>query len=419
MIPGGVNSPVRAFGTVGGDPLFITAAKGSRITDADGSEFIDYVGSWGPAILGHAHPDVLEAVCSTAQRGLSFGAPTKTETLLAKSISEALPSMERLRFVSSGTEACMSALRVARGYTGREKIIKFEGNYHGHADMLLVKAGSGAATFGHPSSAGVPLEATKTTLTAPYNDLDFLKSVFENNPSDIAAVIIEPIAGNAGFIRPVEGFLAGIRALCDQYGALLIIDEVMTGFRVAFGGMQLTEKVKPDLCTLGKVIGGGMPLAAFGGRADVMEVLSPLGPVYQAGTLSGNPVATACGLKTLELIKKDPDFYSKLHEKSRFLMGGIEKAAKLADIPISTDFEGGMFGMYFSKTPVLNFSDAQRTNIDWYRRYFNLMLDNGIYLAPSAYEAGFVSMAHTMEDLEATIKAAERSFQVLAREVRP
>ena len=419
MIPGGVNSPVRAFGAVGGDPLFVTAAKGSKITDADGVEYIDYVGSWGPAILGHAHPEVVESVCSAAQLGLSFGAPTERETHLARCISEALPSMERLRFVSSGTEACMSALRVARGFTGREKIVKFEGNYHGHADMLLVKAGSGAATFGHPSSAGVPSDATKTTLTAPYNDLDFLKSVFEQNPSDIAAVIIEPVAGNAGFIRPVKGFLSGIRALCDQYGALLIIDEVMTGFRVAFGGMQLVEGVRPDLCTLGKVIGGGMPLAAFGGRADIMEVLSPLGPVYQAGTLSGNPVATACGLKTLELIKKDPDFYGKLHEKSRFLMNGIEKAAKSAGIPVTTDFEGGMFGMYFSSSPVLNFSDAQETKIDWYRRYFNLMLDNGIYLAPSAYEAGFVSMAHSQEDLEATVKAAEASFQILADEVRP
>lgn len=405
VIPGGVNSPVRAFRSVDGEPIFIARAKGSRLWDADGNDYIDYVGSWGPAIVGHAHPEVLSAIHEAAANGISFGAPTELETKLAHAIMTHLPSMEMVRFVSSGTEACMSALRVARAYTGRNKIIKFEGCYHGHGDMLLVKAGSGAATLGIPDSPGIPAGTTADTLTVAYNDLGAVAAIFDKHPDEIAAVIIEPIVGNSGFIRPLPGFLEGLRELCTKFGTLFIFDEVMTGFRVGLGGVQGLHDIRPDMTTLGKVIGGGMPLAAYGGRRDIMAKVAPAGPVYQAGTLSGNPVAVTCGLKTLELISK-PAFFRDLTTRTKKLVDGLEDAATQNGIPFSTDYEGGMFGFFFQKGPVRNFQDAKGSDIALFKKFFWGMMERGVYLAASAYEAGFTSGAHTDADIETTIATA-------------
>jgi glutamate-1-semialdehyde 2,1-aminomutase len=407
VIPGGVNSPVRAFKSVDGEPVFIKRALGSRIWDADDNEYIDYVGSWGPAIVGHAHPDVVKVISETAVSGISFGAPTERETELARAVIDIMPSIEMIRFVSSGTEACMSVLRVARAFTGRNRIIKFEGCYHGHGDMLLVKAGSGAATLGVPDSPGVPPGAASDTLTVPYNDLGAVAALFDRYPNEVAALIIEPIVGNSGFIKPEAGFLEGLRALCDKFGALLIFDEVMTGFRVALGGVQSLHDLRPDLTCLGKVIGGGMPLAAYGGRRDVMAKVAPSGPVYQAGTLSGNPVAVACGLKTLEIISKK-SFFEDLSRRTKVLVNGLSSVAKSHDLPFSADCEGGMFGFFFSPGPVLNFNDAKNANITMFKKFFWGMLENGVYLAPSAFEAGFVSGAHSDSDIEKTIEIADR-----------
>lgn len=402
VIPGGVNSPVRAFRSVDGDPVFITRAKGSRLWDADQNQYIDYVGSWGPAIVGHAHPEVLAAISHAAVSGISFGAPTELETKLARAVIAHVPSIEMIRFVSSGTEACMSVLRVARAFTGRSKIVKFEGCYHGHGDMLLVKAGSGAATMGVPDSPGVPQGTALDTLTVPYNDLGATAALFEQYPDEIAALILEPIVGNSGFIRPLPGFLEGLTALCKKFGALVIFDEVMTGFRVGLGGVQKLHGIKPDLTCLGKVIGGGMPLAAYGGRRDIMAKVAPSGPVYQAGTLSGNPVAVSCGLKTLELIEA-PSFFKALSERTAALVQGFKRAAKSSNIPFSADCEGGMFGFFFQEGPVTSFADAKRSDVALFKKFFWGMLDRGVYLAPSAYEAGFVSGAHTDNDIEVTI----------------
>lgn len=412
VIPGGVNSPVRAFGSVGGDPVFFERGEGAYLYDIDGLRYIDYIGSWGPAIAGHAHPEVLDAISKTAAKGLSFGAPTEAETVLAETVRRAFPSMEKVRFVSSGTEACMSVLRVARAYTKRDKILKFTGCYHGHADMLLVKAGSGALTLGLPDSPGVPQGATSHTLLATYNDLDAVRSVFAQNPGQIAAVIVEPIVGNAGFIRPVEGFLEGLRQITSEDGALLIFDEVMTGFRVAYGGVQELKGIKADLTTLGKVIGGGLPIGAYGGRKDIMAMVAPEGPVYQAGTLSGNPVAVASGLKTLEIISR-PGAFARLAEVTRQLASGLKKVADKHGVPFYSDSEGGMFGFFFHKGPVRSLEEAKLGDGGKFKAFFWGMLDEGIYLAPSAYEAGFVSMAHTPQDIDATIAAADRVLAVV------
>lgn len=411
LMPGGVNSPVRAFGSVGGEPLFIEEAGGAYLFDADGNKYIDYVGSWGPAIVGHAHPEVLEAIHQTMKKGLSFGAPTKGENLLAQRIRELMPSVERVRLVSSGTEACMSALRLARGFTGRDKIIKFTGCYHGHADMLLVQAGSGVLTLGLPDSPGVPKGATEHTLCARFNDLQSVQDIFTANKGQIAAVILEPITGNTGFIRPTEEFLNGLRKLTEDDGSLLIFDEVMTGFRVGLGGVQSLYGIKPDLTTLGKVIGGGMNIGAYGGRSDVMAKMAPEGPVYQAGTLSGNPVAVACGLKTLEILGR-PGSFDHLSALSNRLMDGFQKAANDADVPLTTDCEGGMFGFYFHPGPVTCHEDAKSMDGEAFGKFFRGMIDEGIYLAPSAYEAGFVSLAHSEADIDQTIQAARRSLGV-------
>lgn len=405
VIPGGVNSPVRAFKSVDGEPIFISRAKGSRLWDADDNEYIDYVGSWGPAIVGHAHSDVVAAISRVAADGISFGAPTELETKLARAVMSHLPSIEMIRFVSSGTEACMSALRVARAFTGRNKIIKFEGCYHGHGDMLLVKAGSGAATLGVPDSPGVPSGTASDTLTVAYNDLGAVAAIFDKHPDEIAALIIEPIVGNSGFIRPMPGFLEGLRELCTKFGTVLIFDEVMTGFRVGLSGVQGLHDIRPDMTTLGKVIGGGMPLAAYGGRRDIMAKVAPSGPVYQAGTLSGNPVAVTCGLKTLEIISK-PGFFADLTRRTKKLTDGLQAAAKQNNIAFSTDAEGGMFGFFFQVGPVRNFLEAKNSDVAQFKKFFWGMMERGIYLAPSAYEAGFVSGAHTDEDIDATIAIA-------------
>ena len=409
LIPGGVNSPVRAFGAVGGDPVFIDRAQGAYLHDLDGNKYIDYVGSWGPAILGHAHPEVLDAIAAAMRRGLSFGAPTEGETRLAAAINHIYPSMEMVRLVSSGTEACMAALRVARAHTKRDKILKFSGCYHGHADMLLVKAGSGALTLGLPDSPGVPGSTTKDTLTAPYNDLDAVKEVFAANEGQIAVVIIEPIIGNAGFIRPQPGFLEALRELCTNAGTLLLFDEVMTGCRVAIGGMQALSGVRPDITTLGKVIGGGMPLAAYGGRLEIMQLIAPSGPVYQAGTLSGNPLAVASGLKTLELLQR-PLAFSELSKRTAQLVRGLKAAAKQRGIAFSADSEGGMFGFFFHPGPVSNLEQAKQSNVEQFTTFFRSMLRRGVYLAPSAFEAGFVSVAHTSADIERTLECADEAF---------
>ena len=408
-IPAGVNSPVRAFRSVGGTPRFLTRGNGPYVWDADGKRYIDYVGSWGPAILGHAHPDVVRAVQESAVHGLSFGAPTETEIVMAETLCRRLPSLELVRLVSSGTEATMSALRLARGYTGRAKILKFEGCYHGHGDSLLVKAGSGALTFGQPSSAGVPPGIAQLTIVVPYNDLSAVAAAFAEERDGIAAIIVEPIAGNMNLIMPKQGFLEGLRALCDSQGAVLIFDEVMTGFRVHPQGVQGLTGITPDLTTLGKVIGGGMPVGAFGGKRAIMEKIAPLGPVYQAGTLSGNPVAVAAGLATLAATEV-PGFYEDLTRITRSFTEGLVSAAKRADVPFSAQAVGGMFGIYFAAQVPDSYDSVMAGDKERFNRFFHAMLDAGIYLAPSAFEAGFVSAAHKRDDIAATLAAAESAF---------
>lgn len=415
-IPGGVNSPVRAFKGVGGTPIFFKKAKGPYVWSEEGDCFVDYVGSWGPMVLGHAHPDVISAVHEAVDEGLSFGAPTVRETLMAEKVLSLMPSMAMVRMVSSGTEATMSALRLARGFTGRDTIVKFEGCYHGHSDSLLVKAGSAALTLGIPSSPGVPKALAQHTLTLPYNDSEAVRSLFEREGSKIAAVIVEPVAGNMNCIPPLPGFLETLRDVCDNTGAVLIFDEVMTGFRVALGGAQAHYGVQPDMTTLGKVIGGGMPVGAFGGRADIMGQLAPLGPVYQAGTLSGNPVAMAAGLKTLELIST-PGFYEALSSKTEALMDGLKSRAASAGVPLVTNSVGGMFGLFFTGQPrVTSFTEVMSCDAGYFNRFFHAMIEEGVYLAPSAFEAGFVSSAHDDEALSITLSAAERVFARLAND---
>ncbi len=412
-IPGGVNSPVRAFKAVGGTPIFIDRAKGPYLYDADDKRYVDYVLSWGPMILGHAHPAITAAVTEKLQKGLSFGAPTEIETQLADKICELLPHMEMIRMVNSGTEATMSAIRLARGYTRRDKIIKFEGCYHGHSDSLLVKAGSGALTFGVPSSPGVPACVADHTVTLTYNDPEGVKKAFAEIGSDVACVIVEPIAGNMNCIPPLPGFLETLREQCDQYGALLIIDEVMTGFRIGIQGAQGHYGVKADITTLGKVIGGGMPVGAFGGRREVMEMISPLGPVYQAGTLSGNPIAMAAGLTMLEQISQ-PGFYAPLFAKTTQLVEGLQARADAAGIPFTTNHVGSMFGCFFTEEKqVTNYSQVMACNNDRFNAFFHGMLEAGVYLAPASYEAGFMSAAHTAEDIQFTLDAAEKVFATL------
>ncbi len=413
LFPGGVNSPVRAFGRVGGTPPYFKRGSGPYLFDEDDKQYIDYIGSWGPMVLGHAHPGVIEAVQKAASDSLSFGAPTAVETELAIKIQQHLPSMEMMRMVSSGTEATMSAIRLARGFTGRDKILKFEGCYHGHSDSLLVKAGSGALTIGEPDSAGVPIDLARLTLTLPYNNLEAVEQLFAVDGSNIAAIIVEPIAGNMGMICPVPGFLEGLRAICDQHGAILIFDEVMTGFRVHIGGAQGLYNVRPDLTTLGKVIGGGLPVGAFGGRSDIMQCIAPLGPVYQAGTLSGNPIAMASGLATLTALET-PDFFQNLHAMTQRLTEGLSTLAIAAGVGLSTIGQGGMFGFFFSNQgPVSNFEAVMAGDADRFNRFFHNMLDQGVYLAPSPFESGFVSASHTTEDIDQTLRKAERALQSL------
>ena len=418
VIPGGVNSPVRAFRAVGGTPRFIQRAQGAYLWDANDQRYIDYIGSWGPMILGHGHPAVLEAVRRAAQDGLSFGAPTEREVELAEEILSLMPSMDMVRLVSSGTEAGMSAIRLARGATGRSKIIKFEGCYHGHADALLVKAGSGLATFGNPTSAGVPPEVVQHTLVLEYNNLTQLEEAFALHGRELACLIIEPIAGNMNFVRASLDFVRRCRELCTQYGALLIYDEVMTGFRTALGGVQsLHAKAiagfAPDITVMGKVIGGGMPLAAFGGKRDVMEQLAPLGPVYQAGTLSGNPVATACGLATLREIRK-PGFFEALSARTRALVDGLQTAAQEQGVPFCTDSEGGLFGFFLLPRLPQNYREVMQSDAARFNRFFHGLLSRGVYVAPALYEASFVSAAHSEDDIAATLQAARAAFRELA-----
>ncbi len=413
VIPGGVNSPVRAFRSVGGTPIFFARGEGPYAWDADGRRYIDYVGSWGPLVLGHAHPQVVEAVRAAAGRGLSFGAPTETELEMAECLTRCLPSMEQVRLVSSGTEATMTAIRLARGFTGRSKIIKFEGCYHGHADALLVKAGSGALTLGQPSSAGVPVEVTAHTLVLDYNDVGMLESAFSTQGREIAAIIVEPVAGNMNLVRPTKAFLAAMRELCTRHGALLIFDEVMTGFRVGLRGAQGLFDITPDLTTLGKVIGGGMPVGAFGGRRDIMQSIAPLGPVYQAGTLSGNPVAVAAGLATLKLVQT-PGFFETLSAMTTKLVEGLEAAARQRGIGLSAQSVGGMFGVYFRSTPPQTYAQVMECDKAAFNRFYHALLAQGVYFAPSAYEAGFVSAAHEDAHIEATIAAAQAAFELIA-----
>ena len=409
-IPGGVNSPVRAFRGVGGEPIFFARAKGPRVWSADGREFIDYVGSWGPMILGHAHPSVIRAVQRTAEHGLSFGAPTELETVVARKIIGLVPSIELIRMCSSGTEATMSAIRLARGFTRRNKIIKFEGCYHGHSDSLLVKAGSGMLMLGVPTSPGVPPELAAHTVTLSYNDADQVRAAFAQIGSEVACVIVEPVAGNMNCIPPVPGFLEALREECTRHGAVLIFDEVMTGFRVAMGGAQALYGIRPDLTTLGKIVGGGMPVGAFGGRRDIMEHIAPLGPVYQAGTLSGNPVAMAAGLATLEGLEA-PGFHARLGAATDRLMAGLAAAAVRAGIPLATNHVCGMFGFFFTSADrVTSYAEATACDVERFKRFFHGMLAEGVYLAPSAFEAGFISAAHTDADVDATIAAAGRVF---------
>ncbi len=409
VIPGGVNSPVRAFRAVGGTPIFFREGRGAYLWDVDGNKFIDYVGSWGPAVLGHAHPDVVRAVQERAAKGMSFGAPTEAELEMAERLCALLPSIEQVRLTSSGTEATMSAIRLARGFTGRNKIVKFEGCYHGHGDALLVKAGSGALTFGHPSSAGVPPEVVAHTIVLTYNDLDDLEDCFRKIGDEIACVIIEPVAGNMNFVLPRQDYMDALRSLCTKYGAVLIFDEVMTGFRVGLGGAQKHFGITPDLTTLGKVIGGGMPVGAFGGRRDIMAHLAPLGGVYQAGTLSGNPVAVAAGLKTLELVAA-PDFFESLARSTSTLVAALASVASNAGVEFCGTSLGGMFGLFFRHAVPSNYAEVLQCDKQRFNRFFHAMLNRGIYLAPSAFEAGFVSAAHSEADIEATVRAASEAF---------
>ena len=412
IIPGGVNSPVRAFGSVGGTPIFFKRAKGSRLWDENDKEYIDYINSWGPMILGHAHPEVIKVVQEVAESSLSFGAPTERELIMAETIVRLVPSIEQVRLVSSGTEATMSATRVARGYTSRDKIVKFEGCYHGHADALLVKAGSGALTFGQPSSAGVPHDVAKDTLTLPYNNTQALKDLFDRLGDEIACVIIEPVVGNMNLIVPEQEFLETLRQLCTHHGAVLIFDEVMTGFRVALGGAQELFNVLPDMTTLGKVIGGGLPVGAFGGKKEIMSQLAPLGPVYQAGTLSGNPVAVAAGLKTLELIQQE-NFHVQLADMTNKLVTGLTQIAREQGKEFTARNVGGMFGLYFSATAPNSFDEVMASDRESFNKFFHLMLEQGIYFGPSAFEAGFVSAAHTEHDIQQTLNAAQVAFEAL------
>ena len=410
-LPGGVNSPVRAFKAVGGTPRFIHSAKGAELIDEDGNHYIDYVGSWGPMVLGHNHPHVVAAVQQALTNGLSFGAPCRKEVELAQKVCELMPHIEKIRFVNSGTEATMSAIRLARGATGRDKMIKFEGCYHGHADHLLVKAGSGALTFGTPTSPGITAHNASDTLVAQFNRLDSVSELFEQNPGEIACVILEPISGNMNMIMPDRDFLAGLRDICNQNGALLIFDEVMTGFRVGLGGAQALFDIKPDITTLGKVIGGGMPVGAYGASNDLMEQMAPNGPVYQAGTLSGNPIAMSAGLATLELIAQ-PGFYDQLTQQTAKLVNGLQQLADQQQIPFSTQHAGGMFGLFFSEQRPSYFEQVCGSDIQRFTAFFNSMLEQGIYLAPSAFEAGFVSIMHNDQLIEKTLLCAERAFKL-------
>ncbi len=413
IIPGGVNIPVRACKSVGREPVFIDHARGAMIFDADGNSYIDYVGSWGPMILGHNYPAVVESVKGVIDRGTSFGAPTDLEAELARLIIKAVPSIEMVRMVNSGTEATMSAIRLARGYTGRDIIVKFDGCYHGHADTLLVEAGSGVATLGIPGCPGVPESVAKHTLSLPYNDIDAIIELMEKQGDKIACIIVEPVAGNMGLVKPVEGFLETLRSLTEKHGSLLVFDEVMTGFRVAFGGAQEVFGIRPDITTLGKIIGGGLPVGAYGGRKDIMNYIAPQGPVYQAGTLSGNPVAMAAGISTLYRLKRKK-FYKKLNEKADRLTAGIEKAFANAGVPSWHDHIGSMMGLFFTDKKVSNFEDAKTSDLEMFSKYYNSMFEKGIYLAPSQFEASFISAAHTEEDIDATIKAVEETLNEIA-----
>jgi glutamate-1-semialdehyde 2,1-aminomutase len=414
VIPGGVNSPVRAYRAVGGTPPFIARGRGARIVDVDGNQYIDYVGSWGPLMLGHAHPGVLRAVRAAAARGTSFGAPTELEVELAELVCRAMPAVERVRFVSSGTEAAMSAIRLARAVTGRPRILKFEGCYHGHADALLVGAGSGVATLGIPGSPGVPAAFAELTVQAPFNDLDAVDDALRRRRGEIACLLVEPVAGNMGCVPPEPGFLEGLASLCDEHGTLLVFDEVMTGFRVAWGGAQARFGVRPDLTILGKVVGGGLPAAAFGGRRDLMAQLAPEGPVYQAGTLSGNPLAMAAGIETLRRLRK-PGVYEAVEAKSRRLADGLAREAAEQGVELHTAAVGGMFGFFFHPGPVRSFADARKANAERFKRFFHAMLDAGVYLPPSPYEACFVSLAHRPADLAATLEAARGALRRVRR----
>jgi glutamate-1-semialdehyde 2,1-aminomutase len=405
LMPGGVSSPVRAFKSVGGQPIVFDRVEGAYAWDVDGNRYIDYVGTWGPAICGHTHPDVIKAICEAAQKGTSFGAPSYLENVLAEMVIDAVPSIEMVRFVNSGTEACMSVLRLMRAFTGRDKIIKFEGCYHGHADMFLVKAGSGVATLGLPDSPGVPKSTTTNTLTAPFNNLEAVKALFAENPGEIAGVILEPVVGNAGFIPPDGGFLAGLRELTRENGALLVFDEVMTGFRIAYGGAQEKFGITPDLTTLGKVIGGGLPVGAYGGRRDIMAMVAPAGPMYQAGTLSGNPLAMTAGIKTLELLHQ-PGTYDQLDRVTKRLADGMLQVARETGHAACGGQISGMFGFFFTEGPVHNYEDAKKSDLTKFSRFHRGMLEHGIYLAPSQFEAGFTSLAHTDADIDQTLAAA-------------
>ncbi|WP_216634863.1 glutamate-1-semialdehyde 2,1-aminomutase [Gloeomargarita lithophora] len=414
LMPGGVSSPVRAFKSVGGQPIVFDRVQGAYAWDVDGNRYVDYVGTWGPAICGHAHPEVIEAICTAAQKGTSFGAPCRLENVLAEMVIAAVPSIEMVRFVNSGTEACMGALRLARAFTGREKILKFEGCYHGHADTFLVKAGSGVATLGLPDSPGVPKSVTAATLTAPYNDLTAVKALFREYPGEIATVILEPVVGNAGFILPQREFLMGLREITQQDGALLMFDEVMTGFRIHYGGAQAYFDITPDLTTLGKIIGGGLPVGAYGGRREIMELVAPAGPMYQAGTLSGNPLAMTAGIKTLELLGK-PGVYEQLEQVTSRLVQGLQGIADELGHPMCSGNLSGMFGFFFTPGPVTNYEQAKASDVQKFSRFHRGMLERGIYLAPSQFEAGFTSLAHGEAEVDATLAAAREVLSALPR----